>query len=43
MAERTVLDSDIAKVRDAADWIEAAVDTGNVSLDEELAALLRGR
>lgn len=41
-AEHAVLDTNVAKVRGAADWIEAAVDTGNVSLDEGLAALLRG-
>lgn len=40
-AERAVLHTNVAKVRGAADWIEAAVDTGNVSLDEGLAALLR--
>jgi hypothetical protein len=40
--ERTVLDTNIARVRGAADWIEAAVDTGNASLDEGLAELLRG-
>jgi hypothetical protein len=41
-AERAVLDTNIAKVRGAADWIEGAVQSGNVSLDEGLAALLRG-
>jgi hypothetical protein len=41
-AERAVLHTNVAKVRGAADWVEAAVDTGNVSLDEGLAALLRG-
>ncbi|MFI6393966.1 DUF6192 family protein [Nonomuraea sp. NPDC050540] len=30
------------RVRGATDWIETAVDTGNLSMDEGLAALLRG-
>lgn len=41
-AERSVLSSNIAKVRGATDWIEVAVTTGNASLDEHLAVLLRG-
>lgn len=31
-----------ARVRAAVDWLESAVDTGNTSLDEGLAKLLRG-
>lgn len=34
--------ANLARVRGAADWIETAVDTGNLSMDEGLAALLRG-
>jgi len=41
-SEQAVLSSNIAKVRASADWIETAVDTGNVDLAEGLAALLRG-
>ncbi|MFF2959844.1 DUF6192 family protein [Streptomyces sp. NPDC057963] len=32
----------IAKVRGAADWLEAALDTGTFTLDEQLAQLLKG-
>jgi hypothetical protein len=41
-AERDILSANIAKVRGATDWIEVAVTTGNASLDEHLAVLLRG-
>jgi len=40
--EHDVLAANIARVRAAADWAEGAVETGNTSLDEGLAALLRG-
>lgn len=33
----------LAKVRATLDWIENAVDTGKVDMDDELAALLRGQ
>jgi hypothetical protein len=41
-AERGVLNMNVAKVRGAAEWVEHAVDTGNVDLDQGFAALLRG-
>ncbi|MFI7443199.1 DUF6192 family protein [Nonomuraea indica] len=41
-AEQGALRQQIAKVRATADWLETALDTGNLSLDEGLAALLRG-
>ncbi|MFI6532223.1 DUF6192 family protein [Nonomuraea sp. NPDC050547] len=34
--------ANLARVRGATDWIETALDTGNLSMDEGLAALLRG-
>ncbi|WP_369035192.1 DUF6192 family protein [Streptomyces adonidis] len=40
--ERTIVHQNIAKVRATLDWIETAVDTGKVDVDDELAALLRG-
>lgn len=40
--EGTVVHQNIAKVRTTLDWIETAVDTGKVDMDEELAAILRG-
>ncbi|WP_306454792.1 DUF6192 family protein [Streptomyces sp. Ag82_O1-15] len=40
--ERAVLHKNVAKVRAAADWIEGAIDTGEVDMDEELTRLLRG-
>jgi Family of unknown function (DUF6192) len=40
--EKDALREQIAKVRATADWLETVVDTGNLSLDEGLAALLRG-
>ncbi|PZG21843.1 DUF6192 family protein [Nonomuraea aridisoli] len=40
--EREVILAQIAKVRATTDWIETAVETGNLSLDEALANLLRG-
>ncbi|MEW2354231.1 DUF6192 family protein [Spirillospora sp. NPDC029432] len=39
--ERAVVHRNLARLRGAADWVEAAVDTGNTSLDDGLAALLR--
>ena len=38
--ERETVHTNIARVRSTADWIETAVDTGDVSLDEALARLL---
>ncbi|WP_218952138.1 DUF6192 family protein [Amycolatopsis anabasis] len=40
--ERETVHRNVARVRTTADWIETAVDTGEVSLDEGLARLLRG-
>ncbi|MFJ9034849.1 DUF6192 family protein [Streptomyces sp. NPDC102274] len=40
--EREVLASNIARSRATLDWIETAVTTGRVDMDEELAAMLRG-
>ncbi len=40
--ERETIRRGIAKVRGAADWLEAAIDTGHFTLDEQLAQLLKG-
>ncbi|RST20770.1 RacO protein [Streptomyces sp. WAC04770] len=40
--EGTIVHQNIAKVRATLDWIETAVDTGKVDMDDELAAILRG-
>ncbi|XUL90322.1 DUF6192 family protein [Streptomyces galilaeus] len=40
--ERTIVHQNIAKVRATLDWIETAVDTGKVDMDEELTRLRRG-
>ncbi|WP_405194337.1 DUF6192 family protein [Streptomyces anulatus] len=40
--ERETIRRGIAKVRGAADWLEAAIDTGQFTLDEQLAQLLKG-
>ncbi|MFI0451903.1 DUF6192 family protein [Actinomadura sp. 6N118] len=40
--ERATIHTNLDRVRGAAGWIEAAVDTGRVSLDAGLAALLKG-
>lgn len=40
--ERDVLHQNIARVRATVDWVETAVDTGRVDMDEALARLLRG-
>lgn len=42
-AEQQTVAGQLVRVRAAADWIEHAVESGNVSLDEALAELLRGR
>ena len=39
-SERDTIHTNTARVRTTADWIESAVDTGDVSLDEGLARLL---
>ncbi len=39
-SERETVHANTARVRTTADWIETAVDTGDVSLDEGLARLL---
>jgi hypothetical protein len=40
--ERTVVHQNVAKVRATLDWIEHAVDTGEVDMDDELARMLQG-
>ncbi|WP_190113113.1 DUF6192 family protein [Streptomyces cinnamoneus] len=40
--ERTVLHANVSSVRATLEWIDQAVDTGRVDMDEELARLLRG-
>jgi hypothetical protein len=40
--ERETIRRGIAKVRAAADWLEAAVEAGEFTLDEQLAQLLKG-
>ncbi|MFE9499826.1 DUF6192 family protein [Streptomyces collinus] len=40
--ERETIRRSIAKARGAADWLEAAIDTGRFTLDEQLAHLLKG-
>lgn len=42
-SEQATVAGQLVRVRAAADWIEHAVESGNVSLDESLAELLRGR
>ncbi|MFD8163418.1 DUF6192 family protein, partial [Streptomyces malaysiensis] len=37
-----IVHENVAKVRATLDWIDQAVDTGKVDMDEELARLLRG-
>ncbi len=41
--EQAIVHQNIAQVRATLDWIENAVDTGKVDMDDELAALLRGQ
>jgi hypothetical protein len=41
--ERTIVHENVARVRATLDWIETAVDTGRVDVDEELARMLRGQ
>ncbi len=40
--ESTIVHQNVAKVRATLDWIETAVDTVKVDMDDELAAMLRG-
>jgi len=40
--ERTIVHQNVAKVRATLDWIETAIDTGKVDMDDELARMLRG-
>ncbi|MBF6066377.1 RacO protein [Nocardia terpenica] len=39
--ERNTVHSNVARVRATADWVESAVDSGNMTLDEGFARLLR--
>jgi hypothetical protein len=40
--ERIIVHENVARVRATLDWIETAVDTGKVDVDDELARLLQG-
>ncbi|MEW2167268.1 DUF6192 family protein [Streptomyces sp. NPDC007084] len=40
--ERVIMHENVARVRATLDWIETAVDTGKVDVDDELAKLLQG-
>ncbi len=40
--ERATLHKNVDRARATCDWIETAIDTGDVDIDEELARLLRG-
>jgi hypothetical protein len=40
--ERTIIHENVARVRATLDWIETAVDTGKVDMDDELTRLLWG-
>ncbi|MDT0347521.1 DUF6192 family protein [Streptomyces litchfieldiae] len=40
--ERTIVHENVARVKATLDWIEQAVDTGRVDMDDELARMLRG-
>ncbi|WP_223279895.1 DUF6192 family protein [Streptomyces sp. SDr-06] len=42
-AQSTTVERQLEKIRATADWIESAVATGKVDLDEQLAELLRGQ
>lgn len=40
--ERTIVHENVARCRATLDWVETAVDTGRVDVDDELARLLKG-
>ncbi|GAA4932678.1 hypothetical protein GCM10023334_040160 [Nonomuraea thailandensis] len=40
--EQAAVARNVARVRATADWLEVAIESGDVSLDESLARLLRG-
>ncbi|MFZ3562754.1 DUF6192 family protein [Streptomyces sp. BH097] len=40
--ERTIVQQNIAKCRATLDWIEQAVETDKVDMDDEIARLLKG-
>jgi hypothetical protein len=40
--EAGIVHQNVAKVRATLDWIETAIDTGKVDMDDELARMLRG-
>ncbi|MDF3291599.1 DUF6192 family protein [Streptomyces silvisoli] len=40
--QRTIVHENVARVRATLDWIETAVDTGKVDMNDELARLLKG-
>lgn len=40
--ERTIVHENVARCRATLDWVEMAVDTGKVDVDDELARLLKG-
>lgn len=39
--ERTIVHENVARCRATLDWVEMAVDTGKVDMDDELARLLK--
>jgi ferric-dicitrate binding protein FerR (iron transport regulator) len=39
--ERAAVSRNVERVRSAADWIQHAIETGDVSLDEALAEILK--
>ncbi|MEH0420459.1 DUF6192 family protein [Streptomyces sp. B21-083] len=41
--ERTIVHENVARVRATLNWIETAVDTGKVDMDDELARMLKGK
>lgn len=42
MVPPRIVHENVARVRATLDWIETAVDTGKVDMDDELTCLLRG-
>ncbi|MFY1675467.1 DUF6192 family protein [Streptomyces sp. WMMC905] len=40
--ERAIVHQNVAKVKATLDWIETAIDTGKVDMDDELARMLKG-
>ncbi|MFE4824289.1 DUF6192 family protein [Streptomyces sp. NPDC056704] len=40
--ERDLIHKNVARVRATCEWVESAVDSGHLDMDEELARILRG-